>query len=543
MKSLLDSVLVKEFMTRTQVSVEAQQSLHLADALMSARGLQHLPVVDIDNNLLGLVSHRDIVAAELGTARNEVQSAPEREFVRDEPEQQDLLRPVASIMTSDVVTLTTDMTAKVAIGHLLRSRYGFAPVLEGMSLVGVLTEDDILRFCIGYFRSSPLVIADIMTRELVTAKGDTSLLEATAKMEQESIRHLLVADASGHLQGVVSQRDVLMLQRSVSEAKAGVWSIAQLASKNAWTTTTNTLVTDAAQTLIDNHFGCLPVVEKKHLLGIVTLSDFLRAVLSDDARRSPPERFIAPCAAYVRDNICRVAPEQSIARAFQCFSQYQTPTLLVVEGDQAVGILSHKDVLEAMHASVDTESLLASPLANLMSRDLVRISGNRNVGEAAMLLTQKRVHQVVVELDHEAPSLLGTSEILQAVQDRRLQTSLREIMTGVIFSIDAQESIASARRYLRQAELSGLIVHDGNWPIGIFGQPEALASLSDEERRPVEEAMCARIICLPPDLPISRAAQQAEALGARHIIVQDGGETIGLATATDFAGLLASMNS
>lgn len=543
MKSLLDAVLVEEIMTRTQVSVEAEQSVHLADALMSARGLQHLPVVDEDNNLLGLVSHRDIVAAELGLARNQVARAEEQDFVRDEPEQHDLLRPVAGIMTSEVVTLTTDMSARAAIAHLLRSRHGFAPVLEGMSLVGVLTEDDVLRFCMGYFRASPMVVADIMTRELITAKDSTSLRDAASLMEREDIHHLLVADSAGHLHGVVSHRDVLMLQRSVTTVAQDVWSIDQLASKNAWTTTTNTPITEAAQTLIDNHFGCLPVVEKKHLLGIVTLSDFLRAILSDDTKRTPPERFIAPCAAYVSQNVCRVSPEQSVARAFQCFSQYATSTLLVVEGDSAVGILSHKDVLAAMDASADTEALLASPLASLMSRELVRIGGNHNVGDAAMLLTQRRVHQVVVEQEDVAPSLLGTSEILQAVRDQQLQASLREIMTSVIFSIDGKETVASARRYLKQAALSGLIVHDGKWPIGIFGQPEALASLATEQTNPVDEAMCPKIICLPVDMPVSRAAQQAEALGARHIIVQDGGDTVGLATATDFAGLLASIKT
>jgi predicted transcriptional regulator len=206
-----------------------------------------------------------------------------------------------------------------------------------------------------------------------------------------------------------------------------------------------------------------------------------------------------------------------------------------------VGILSHQDVLAAMEASTDTEALLASPLASLMSRELVRIGGNQNVGDAAMLLTQQRVHQVVVEQEDEEPSLLGTSEILQAVRDQQLQARLSEIMTTVVFSIDGKETVASARRYLKQAALSGLIVHDGKWPIGIFGQAEALASLATEQTNPVDEAMCARIICLPVDMPVSRAAQQAKALGARHIIVQDGGDTVGLATATDFAGLLASI--
>ena len=537
MKSLLDHVLINELMTRTPISIESQQSMHLADARMSARGLQHLPVVDQDNTLLGLVSHRDIVAEGLSRNRRHARATGKSAVLRDTS----LERPLESLMTRDVVALTSDMSVRVGIAHLLRSRHGFAPVLEDMTLVGVLTEDDILRFCVRYFRSSPFEVADIMSRELITAKGDTTLAAAAQLMQREDIHHLLVSNHDGRLAGVVSHRDIVMMQRSVSEAGEDTWRIEQIATTNAWTTTSNTTVREAAQTLIDNHFGCLPVVEARHLLGIITLSDFLKAMLADDDKRTPTEVFIAPCAAYASQTVCRVAPEQSIARALQCFSQFTTSTLLVVEQDRAVGVLSHKDVLAAMHASEDTEAILASPVSQFMSRELVRIDGNRNVGEAAAMLTQHRVHQVVVERENAEPSLLGTSEIFQAVRDKRLQTPLREIMSCVIFSIDANEAVKSARRYLRQAALSGLVVHDGSLPVGVFGPPEALASLALPEERLVEVAMCSKILCLASTMPVWRVAQQAEALGARHIIVQDGGETVGLATATDFAGLLAAL--
>lgn len=543
MTNCLDSVLVETLMTRSQVSVQGEESLHVADAFMSARGLQHLPVVDAEGNLLGLVSHRDIVAAGLGTVHLESPKG-RGPASRRKAERQAREWSVASIMTTEVASLTAEMSARAAAEHLLASRHGFAPVLKGNQLVGVLTEDDILRLCMHYFRSVPMCVADLMTRELVTTRRGTLVPIAMVIIEQEDIHHLLIIDAHGQLEGVVSHRDLLMLQRSVSEsAPLDRWTVGQLASKNAWTTTLETSATEAAQTLIDNHFGCLPVVEKGRLLGIVTFSDFLHAVLRDDQKRTSQEHFIAPCAAYMAESICRMAPEQSIARAFQCFSQYATPTLLVVESDTPVGILSHKDLLAAMHGSSDVEALLASPLGEFMSRELVCIRGEKNVEEAASLLRNERVHQVVVELEDAPAGLLGNSEILQAVGDLRLQTPLREFMSTIVFSIDAQESIKSARRYLRQADISGLVVHDGTWPVGIFGHPEALASLSTVQEERVESVMCSKIICLPEELPACRAAEQGAALGARHIIVQRGGNTVGLATATDFAGLLARATS
>ncbi len=529
----LDSLSVEHIMTPALVSVAEGQSLHVADAIMSARGLRHLSVVNADDVLLGLVSHRDIVAAAL---------------------REDLRRPVESLMVTEVVTLTTDMSARVAAGHVLRSPHEFAPVLRDMSLVGVLTEDDMLALCMRYFRSTSIQVSDLMTRELVTANRDMPVPKAIALMEREDVRHLLVASPSGLLEGVTSQRDLLMLQRSIATEHAlQTWTLHEVTSKDAWTVTSNTPATQAAQTLRDNHFGCLPVVESQHLLGIVTLSDFLRSMLKDDADRTPAKAVLASCGTYADKSTCRVAPEQSLSRALQCFSgqcfsersfseqcfsDNHTSSLLVVEGDTPVGILSRADILKALHGNENDEKLLASPLANVMSHDIVSIEADQSVQAAANLLMEKRVHQLIVEHKGAPPNLFGRSEIFRAVTDKRLRTPLGDFMTPVVFSIDAQESLRSALRFLRKADLSGIIVHDREWPVGVFGQPEALESLHVPQSQPVETQMCSRIICLPKSLPAFRAAQQAEALGARHVIVVDCGDAVGLATATDFAGLL-----
>ncbi len=554
---MLDSLSVEDIMTPALVSVAEGQSLHVADAIMSARGLRQLSVVNKDNFLLGLISHRDIVAA-----------------LRE-----GLKHPVESIMATDVVTLTADMSMRVATGHVLRSRHEFAPVLRDTALVGVLTEDDMLALCMRYFRSSSAQVSDIMTRELVTAKRDMPVPKAMALMESEDVRHLLIANPTGLLEGVTSQRDLLMLQRSLGaetrtvgswcetpanstegakhprSSKQGAlktdansfgtsflesWTLQEVASKDAWTTTSSTPAAQAAQTLRDNHFGCLPVVESKHLLGIITLGDFLRRMLSDDATKTPTQTVLASCGTYASKSTCRVAPEQSLSRALQCFSEYNTPTLLVVEGDIPVGILSRTDILKALYENNNDQELLTTALADFMSRDVVSVAEGQSVHVAAKLLMEKRVHQLVVEHKGGPPNLFGRSEILRAVTDKRLKTPLSDFMTPVVFSIDAQESLRSALRYLRKADLSGIIVHDGEWPVGVFGQPEALESLDVPPGLPVETRMCSRILCLPKSMPASRAAQQAEALGARHVIVVDCGDAVGLATATDFAGLLAS---
>jgi len=132
-------VLVKDLMTSPVVSLFAEQTLPLAEDIMSFKHLRHLPVVDDNRHVVGLVSHRDILRAQISflTGLTNEQRRARQEEVR-----------VRDIMTRDVWTVTPETLASVAGRTLLDHRFGCLPVVEGEFLVGILTERDFLRFAI-----------------------------------------------------------------------------------------------------------------------------------------------------------------------------------------------------------------------------------------------------------------------------------------------------------------------------------------------------------------------------------------------------------
>ena len=133
-------VLVKHLMTSPVVTFFAEQTLPLADEIMRLKHFRHLPVVDDAGRLVGLVSHRDLLAAEISTQSglNRRQRLAIQEEVR-----------VREIMTSDVWTVGPEVRASAAAATLLDHRYGCLPVVDGDGrLVGILTERDFLRFSI-----------------------------------------------------------------------------------------------------------------------------------------------------------------------------------------------------------------------------------------------------------------------------------------------------------------------------------------------------------------------------------------------------------
>jgi CBS domain-containing membrane protein len=133
-------VLVKHIMSEPAVTFFAEQTLPLAEDVMRFKHLRHLPVIDDDSRLVGLLTHRDILAAQISTLSGltEAQRRARQEDVT-----------VRQVMTRDIWTVSPDALASGAGRTLLDHTYGCLPVVDDdHRLVGIVTERDYLRFAI-----------------------------------------------------------------------------------------------------------------------------------------------------------------------------------------------------------------------------------------------------------------------------------------------------------------------------------------------------------------------------------------------------------
>ena len=127
-------------------------------------------------------------------------------------------------------------------------------------------------------------VRDIMTTSCITAPATMPVLEARQLMLEKRIRHLLVTDGP-KLLGIVTDRDVRLNLPSPATSLS-VWEINYLLARMTLSSvmTQNVVVvesgreaTEAAQVMLDNKIGALPVVDRGHLVGIITETDLLRA--------------------------------------------------------------------------------------------------------------------------------------------------------------------------------------------------------------------------------------------------------------------------
>jgi len=128
-------------------------------------------------------------------------------------------------------------------------------------------------------------VRDLMTAKPITVDPETPMLEARERMLRERIRHLVVIDEA-RVVGIITDRDVRLNLPSPATSLS-VWEINYLLMRVTvgGVMTTSVIVVDpdrpiaeAARIMMDHKIGALPVVEEGHLVGIVTESDFVRAM-------------------------------------------------------------------------------------------------------------------------------------------------------------------------------------------------------------------------------------------------------------------------
>jgi CBS domain-containing protein len=101
-----------------------------------------------------------------------------------------------------------------AVALMAKGRVGAIVVTSaediGRNVVGVFTERDLMRRVVNEGRDPARTrIGDVMTSPVHTVSDETSVAEAASLMRQHHIRHLVITNGRGALQGVVAQRYLL----------------------------------------------------------------------------------------------------------------------------------------------------------------------------------------------------------------------------------------------------------------------------------------------------------------------------------------------
>ena len=129
------------------------------------------------------------------------------------------------------------------------------------------------------------LVRDYMTSHPQTLDIESTLLDAVLMMRRSELRHIPILE-NGRLVGILTDRDVGRFAPSIlmpltAQDYNRVFEetpVAKVMSRKLVSTTPDAKLAEAVHLIYSMKLGCLPVLEKERLVGIITRVDMLRAL-------------------------------------------------------------------------------------------------------------------------------------------------------------------------------------------------------------------------------------------------------------------------
>lgn len=278
---------VREVMTHKPIVASLPGTRNDVLKLMVRHNLTGVPLIKKEGNgLAGMVTRRDIL------------NSPDEE-------------QLALIMQKDPVRIASDASLEDAAKLMTQTKATHLPVMEDGKLVGIITPTDLLYEV--EKRASGVPVEELALSPCVPIYSESPLMVAFATFRVSNVNALPALDASGQLNGILTDRDIFNkfhIHESVAEQDMGLggeddnWSwenyrnilrmwyqvskidvpmvpVSRIMANSPATVFKRTNVSDAARTMRRNDFGQLPVVDSRDRLAAMLYDMDVISILVD----------------------------------------------------------------------------------------------------------------------------------------------------------------------------------------------------------------------------------------------------------------------
>ena len=280
---------------------------------------------------------------------------------------------IMGIATRDVISIPPSKSIKDTAKVMMEHEFRRLPITDPGSgkLLGIVTVMDILDFFGGgkkfniiekkyednFLAAINEPVKEIMTRDLITESNKSSIGQTIETMLEYQLGAIPIVDNEGKLAGIVTERDIaLSLAGSV-----GKDTVQDYMSTKVFTTTPGTPLESACKIMVRNGLRRIPIVggeadiskAAKKLLGILTSTDVIRYLnakdlfthLNSNLATEVLETTISEI--MVKDPVT-VEADMPIGDLCELFADRNIGGVPVVRGDDVVGIITERDILNAV---------------------------------------------------------------------------------------------------------------------------------------------------------------------------------------------------
>jgi CBS domain-containing protein len=254
--------LVRDLMHPGPLTCRLDATLGQVSVLLTQHHVHALIVVDRDGRPIGIISDYDLLAGE---------------WLSADPQSLATMRILTAgeLMSSPIDTIEASMPLGAAAQMLIEKDVNRLLVTEKGAPAGVISTSDFVSSIAREEKPLRETVADVMSDAILVCRDKTPLISAARTMTQAGWRSVLVVDAKGKPEGVVSGKDLLPYVENGVEEKLTVQDIMH----PALTIDIHAKLKEAADLMIQKHYHRLVVVDyddpQAFPLGIISSFDIV----------------------------------------------------------------------------------------------------------------------------------------------------------------------------------------------------------------------------------------------------------------------------
>jgi CBS domain-containing protein len=210
--------------------------------------------------------------------------------------------PIKLLMTESVITIYPEASISQAVALMLENGVHNIPVVKN-DIVGIVTRTDIVRYVAEHANEIETKIPRLMTEDVVSVHRHHTINHVIDELNKNEIERVIVKDDNGKPAGMISRRSLALTLLTDNEGKLSTKSIKMTRKSSPGGQKTyryvkevpltaedimispimsidiNEKISDAAKKLIEHGINALPVSDGDEIVGILSRTDIMKAVL------------------------------------------------------------------------------------------------------------------------------------------------------------------------------------------------------------------------------------------------------------------------
>lgn len=210
--------------------------------------------------------------------------------------------PIKLLMTESVITIYPEASISQAVALMLENGVHNIPVVKN-DIVGIVTRTDIVRYVAEHADEIETKIPKLMTEDVVSVHRHHTINHVIDELNKNEIERVIVKDDTGKPVGLISRRSLALNLLTDNEGKLSTKNIKMTRKSSPGGQKTyryvkevpltaedimispimsidiNEKISSAAKQLIEQGINALPVSDSEEIVGILSRTDIMKAVL------------------------------------------------------------------------------------------------------------------------------------------------------------------------------------------------------------------------------------------------------------------------